>query len=938
MRALSELVDMDISVLTLRPVEETVEMRLRDESSWVRQVTLDLLGRILEGSLSTEANSGEVTPRLLSMESATPRWDEIPLRAEEDGILDGTFKDREVASTLIGASPLPGVEKEAHEAYQEGLNAQTSGDLATAVRSYAQALRLESDPYDRSYILYNLGLCFAENGEYTKAAKYYMMAIDQNYELCSAWNNLGVIFHVQGMKAEQDYRSERAEALFAKAAQRVNDTAVIVRRQATKILSAFVLNHPDHPDVIPVTLDLLRRSTDSDALRNLVMGTFELLWFMDDEPTPEAAKQLSRVVDASRAMSTLGDILNELLRRFRKTIGSRKNSKGYEFAIRRWTTLILNEFVQLRRFAHKSGKPAPVKKVKLKGGGMKQEPAPAESPEETNGAKPNRRASSPKDWTPGSVMKGDGRLGLLGDRGRLQGGLVEKAWNEEANIKYHTHNMRLGSVARGGFSGPSDPFCWGMSRTGSLQDTSTPEEQWVAIKVCRILSSVLPYVAERRGLMDHRQVQADLQALIRSQPSSGVHEAVRCLCLVVKYVTGDLPQIVTHLNVAVPSLSKLCSIAEQKPGSLDRIQIMYMSRQAWVLSSILETLSVDDYVDSGLSKEPKRRLLPRSELKFDFVGNSVAGTVADLLLRLNELGEPQLRADPRISELLSGALSSGDLLLCRRALETLSTLLGFFRNEAEKESKANAADFADSRDGQVLGHTDGKASKTNSAIEAAQPLAAFSDQVLAHITLAGSEDLEAQRAESVLRVRVEALAVARHLHQQGLVNPMTVLPKVFALAFASEWRLSEPATTMLKEMLELRPQLLLNRLEESFRESFIALLCGFLRLGEVLGTQQLAGLGEVYAERFRKQKLRWAGCGMTSDQEASQLAALGVIDDEEALRKESVAAAQQLPLRQRQQLLYSQFIAGAISSLPFNFESEPLLLIYDAWRKASQRN
>lgn len=94
-----------------------------------------------------------------------------------------------------------------------------------------------------------------------------------------------------------------------------------------------MLNHPEHPDVIPVTLDLLRRSTDSDALRNLVMGTFELLWFMDDEPSREAAKQLSRVVDASRTMAgalgrnsteaqgALGDVLNELLRRFRKTIG-----------------------------------------------------------------------------------------------------------------------------------------------------------------------------------------------------------------------------------------------------------------------------------------------------------------------------------------------------------------------------------------------------------------------------------------------------------------------------------------------------------------------------------------------------------------------------------------------------------------------------------------
>ena len=49
---------------------------------------------------------------------------------------------------------------------------------------------------------------------------------------------------------------------------------------------------------------------------------------------------------------------------------------------------------------------------------------------------------------------------------------------------------------------------------------------------------------------------------------------------------------------------------------------------------------------------------------------------------------------------------------------------------------------------------------------------------------------------------------------------------------------------------------------------------------QVLGTQQLAGLGEVYAERFRKQKLRWAGCGMTSDQEASQVSSnlLGLRD------------------------------------------------------------
>ena len=61
---------------------------------------------------------------------------------------------------------------------------------------------------------------------------------------------------------------------------------------------------------------------------------------------------------------------------------------------------------------------------------------------------------------------------------------------------------------------------------------------------------------------------------------------------------------------------------------------------------------------------------------------------------------------------------------------------------------------------------------------------------------------------------------------------------------------------MLKEMLELRPNLLLNRLDEAFREAFLALLSGPVHLGEALSSQQLAGLGEVYAERFRKQTPR----------------------------------------------------------------------------------
>lgn len=838
MRALSDLIDMDLSVLTMRTVEETVDMRLRDESSWVRQVSLDLLGRLLEGTLV------------------------------EDG--------------QVEAKP--------------GLEVLAEGRAASASQMLLR-------------------------------------------------------FHktVRG---------------------RVNDTAVVVRRQATKILSAFVLNHPDHPDVVPVTLDLLRRSTDSETLRNLVLGTFELLWFMDDEPTPQSACQLSRVIDASQAMpSTTGDLLQELLGRFRKTVGSKKNSKGYEFSIRRWTTLILNEFVQSK---------------------CRQDRAIA--------ASSGRRLK---------IVQGDAKLERKGES------------SEPPEEQWVLRRSLLSTLEAFALAQPQDLLVHLRPLTIylALEEGSPQEEQWVAIKVCRILSSVLPYVAERRGLMDHRQVQADLQALIRNQPSGGVHEAVRCLCLVVKYVTGDLAQLVSHLNVAVPSLLQLCTSAEQKPGNIDRIQAMYMSRQAWVLASILESLDIDEYVQlEGIPAEgqAKRRLLRRTDLKFDFVGDGVASTVVDILLRLNALGDPQVRAvvvscigfflkgqrsyakDRRIAELLAGALSAGDLQICKKALETLSSLLGHYRSEADKESRASARDFNDSRDGRVAGNHNagfGEVPRSSSAVEAAQPLAAFSDAVLGHITLAGSVGPGAgkqaqpcikkskrsqssshetdkvqndeQRSEEVLKVRVEALQVVRHLHQQGLVNPMAVLPKIFALCFAGDQRLSEPATSMLKEMLELRPSLLLNRLDEAFREAFLALLSSAsptqpVRIGEAPGAVQLAGLGEVYAERYRKLKamreafLRKALRELFRlqadrfQERFAELAALGAVqlgDQEDCLlgssgrargrtgsrpgKGQGAALLQGLPLLQQQQLLYAQFLASALSALPFSIESEPLLLIFE---------
>ena len=47
--------------------------------------------------------------------------------------------------------------------------AQSEGNYAEALQNYYEAMRPEMDPYDRSYILYNIGLIHTSNGEHTKA-------------------------------------------------------------------------------------------------------------------------------------------------------------------------------------------------------------------------------------------------------------------------------------------------------------------------------------------------------------------------------------------------------------------------------------------------------------------------------------------------------------------------------------------------------------------------------------------------------------------------------------------------------------------------------------------------------------------------------------------------------------------------------------------------
>ena len=83
---------------------------------------------------------------------------------KNDNFIDKTFTI--VADLLLKIFPASKQEKQAFAYYRDGMAAQSEGGYAEALENYYEALQLEEDPFDRSYILYNIGLIYSKNGDY----------------------------------------------------------------------------------------------------------------------------------------------------------------------------------------------------------------------------------------------------------------------------------------------------------------------------------------------------------------------------------------------------------------------------------------------------------------------------------------------------------------------------------------------------------------------------------------------------------------------------------------------------------------------------------------------------------------------------------------------------------------------------------------------------
>jgi tetratricopeptide (TPR) repeat protein len=123
-----------------------------------------------------------------------------------------------MADMILKVLPTSKNAKEAFAYYRDGMSAQADGEYAEALANYEEALKLEEDPYDRSFVLYNVGLIHASNGEHDRALEYYQQAIELNPRMPQALNNIAVIYHYLGERAQEEEKTSEADAMFDEAA------------------------------------------------------------------------------------------------------------------------------------------------------------------------------------------------------------------------------------------------------------------------------------------------------------------------------------------------------------------------------------------------------------------------------------------------------------------------------------------------------------------------------------------------------------------------------------------------------------------------------------------------------------------------------------------------------------------------------------------------
>ncbi|MCP9940124.1 MULTISPECIES: photosystem I assembly protein Ycf3 [unclassified Synechococcus] len=136
----------------------------------------------------------------------------MPRSQRNDNFIDKSFTV--MADLILKMLPTNKRAKEAFAYYRDGMSAQGDGEYAEALENYEEALRLEDDPNDRAFIIYNMALVFASNGEHLKALEHYEQALALNAKMPQVLNNMAVIHHHLGSLAQEQGKTDEADQCF----------------------------------------------------------------------------------------------------------------------------------------------------------------------------------------------------------------------------------------------------------------------------------------------------------------------------------------------------------------------------------------------------------------------------------------------------------------------------------------------------------------------------------------------------------------------------------------------------------------------------------------------------------------------------------------------------------------------------------------------------
>ena len=82
----------------------------------------------------------------------------MPRSQRNDNFIDKSFTV--MADLILKVLPTNQRAKEAFAYYRDGMSAQADGEYAEALDNYKEALKLEEDPNDKAFILYNMALVY----------------------------------------------------------------------------------------------------------------------------------------------------------------------------------------------------------------------------------------------------------------------------------------------------------------------------------------------------------------------------------------------------------------------------------------------------------------------------------------------------------------------------------------------------------------------------------------------------------------------------------------------------------------------------------------------------------------------------------------------------------------------------------------------------------